>query len=131
MDTFFRHFKRKDTGPPAEDVYCCARRASVAVPTSKARRRSSVGLPSAALAQRRGSRVQQGPCARGSRLARVVCYSKASSYSKASGYVRRRSSTTTPSMNPRFAVRRRKAGKLSTIDTHLLGPPCFWPASSR
>ncbi|XP_046889364.1 diacylglycerol kinase zeta isoform X1 [Hypomesus transpacificus] len=122
MDTFFRHFKRKDTGPPAEDVYCCARRASVAVPTSKARRRSSVGLPSAALAQRRGSRVQQGPCARGSRLARVVCYSKASSYSKASGYVRRRSSTTTPSMNPRFAVRRRKAGKLSTIDTHLLGP---------
>ena len=56
------------------------------------------------------------------RLARAVCYGKASSYGKASGYVRRRSSTTTPSMNPRFAVQRRKAGKLSTIDTHLLGP---------
>uniref|UniRef100_A0A6Q2WQ61 Diacylglycerol kinase n=1 Tax=Esox lucius TaxID=8010 RepID=A0A6Q2WQ61_ESOLU len=107
MDTFFRrHFKRKETGSRAEDEteldYCHSnRRPSVAVPTSKARRRSSAGLPSAALAQRRRSSVQlQGlPLAGG------------------------RSSTTTPGMNPRFAVRRRKlAGNLRTIDTHLLGP---------
>uniref|UniRef100_A0A674BLE9 Diacylglycerol kinase n=2 Tax=Salmo trutta TaxID=8032 RepID=A0A674BLE9_SALTR len=104
MDTFFRrHFKRKETGLRDEDEaeldYCCSnRRPSVAVPTSKARRRSRVGLPSAVLAQRRRSSVQlQG----------------------LPSHVRRRSSTTTLSMNPRFAVRHRK---LRTIDTHLLGP---------
>uniref|UniRef100_A0A8C8JH11 Diacylglycerol kinase n=1 Tax=Oncorhynchus tshawytscha TaxID=74940 RepID=A0A8C8JH11_ONCTS len=90
MDTFFRrHFKRKETGSN--------RRPSVAVPTSKARRRSRVGLPSAVLAQRRRSSAQ---------LQEIP-------------HVRRRSSTTTLSMNPRFAVRHRK---LRTIDTHLLGP---------
>uniref|UniRef100_A0A674BKU6 Diacylglycerol kinase n=1 Tax=Salmo trutta TaxID=8032 RepID=A0A674BKU6_SALTR len=102
MDTFFRrHFKRKETG--------FNRRPSVAVPTSKARRRSRVGLPSAVLAQRRRSSVQLqglplvgGCCSGGGR-----------------SHVRRRSSTTTLSMNPRFAVRHRK---LRTIDTHLLGP---------
>uniref|UniRef100_A0A8C7SJQ2 Diacylglycerol kinase n=1 Tax=Oncorhynchus mykiss TaxID=8022 RepID=A0A8C7SJQ2_ONCMY len=91
MDTFFRrHFKRKETGSN--------RRPSVAVPTSKARRRSRVGLPSAVLAQRRRSSVQ---------------------LQELPSHVRRRSSTTTLSMNPRFAVRHRK---LRTIDTHLLGP---------
>ncbi|KAL0967910.1 hypothetical protein UPYG_G00259530 [Umbra pygmaea] len=133
MDTFFRrHFKRKEAGSRAEEEseqdYCRGnRRTSVAVPTSKARRRSSAGLPSAALAQRRRSSVQLqglplaggGRCAGGGRLAKAVSYSKSSS----SAHVRRRSSTTTPSMNPRFAVRRRKlAGNLRTIDTHLLGP---------
>ncbi|XP_034144137.1 diacylglycerol kinase zeta isoform X2 [Esox lucius] len=132
MDTFFRrHFKRKETGSRAEDEteldYCHSnRRPSVAVPTSKARRRSSAGLPSAALAQRRRSSVQLqglplagGRCAGGGRLAKVVGYGNPSS----GGRVRRRSSTTTPGMNPRFAVRRRKlAGNLRTIDTHLLGP---------
>uniref|UniRef100_A0A674BMP9 Diacylglycerol kinase n=1 Tax=Salmo trutta TaxID=8032 RepID=A0A674BMP9_SALTR len=109
MDTFFRrHFKRKETGLRDEDEaeldYCCSnRRPSVAVPTSKARRRSRVGLPSAVLAQRRRSSVQlQGL-----------------PLSSSSSHVRRRSSTTTLSMNPRFAVRHRK---LRTIDTHLLGP---------
>uniref|UniRef100_A0A8C7K6Z4 Diacylglycerol kinase n=1 Tax=Oncorhynchus kisutch TaxID=8019 RepID=A0A8C7K6Z4_ONCKI len=109
MDTFFRrHFKRKETGSRDEEEaeldYCCSnRRPSVAVPTSKARRRSRVGLPSAVLAQRRRSsaQLQELPL------------------SSSSSHVRRRSSTTTLSMNPRFAVRHRK---LRTIDTHLLGP---------
>ncbi|XP_029109320.1 diacylglycerol kinase zeta-like isoform X1 [Scleropages formosus] len=115
MDTFFRrHFRRKEAGGPE---YSRHRRPSVAVPTGKARRRSSVGLPSAVLTQRRRSSVQmpgassvaetQGPAGR--RLAEDY-------------YARRRSSTTTPSLNPRFAVRRRQGGKLRTIDTHLLGP---------
>ncbi|XP_029622868.1 diacylglycerol kinase zeta isoform X1 [Salmo trutta] len=52
MDTFFRrHFRLK----AAEQ--CQYRRPGVAVPTSKARRRSSVGLPSAGLVQRRRSSV--------------------------------------------------------------------------
>lgn len=38
------------------------------------------------------------------------------------GRRRRRSSTTAPGLNPRFAVSRRKVGKLRTIDAHLLGP---------
>uniref|UniRef100_A0A8C8JM20 Diacylglycerol kinase n=1 Tax=Oncorhynchus tshawytscha TaxID=74940 RepID=A0A8C8JM20_ONCTS len=133
MDTFFRrHFKRKETGSRDEEEaeldYCCSnRRPSVAVPTSKARRRSRVGLPSAVLAQRRRSSAQLqeiplagGCCTGGGRLAKVAGYAK-SSYSKSSSssHVRRRSSTTTLSMNPRFAVRHRK---LRTIDTHLLGP---------
>lgn len=91
----------------------------MAVPTSKARRRSNAGLPSSTLTQRRRSSVQlQGvlPCAGGGRLA------KTAGHNRWAGHVRRRSSTTTPSLNPRFAVCRRKMGKLRTIDTHLLGP---------
>uniref|UniRef100_A0A8C7Q7A1 Diacylglycerol kinase n=1 Tax=Oncorhynchus mykiss TaxID=8022 RepID=A0A8C7Q7A1_ONCMY len=89
MDTFFRrHFRLKGAGQSRH------RRPGVAVPTSKARRRSSVGLPSAGLVQRRrssvGLEVQGG--------------------------------TTVACVNPRFSVRRRQAGKLRTIDTHLLGP---------
>ncbi|XP_035274193.1 diacylglycerol kinase zeta isoform X6 [Anguilla anguilla] len=119
MDTFFRrHFKRKEAGGVSEGAeYCRHRRPSVAVPTSKARRRSSAGLPSAILTQRRRSSVQVqgilpasgGRCLGGDRLG-------------SARHSRRRSSTTTPSLNPRFAVRRRRAGKLRTIDTHLLGP---------
>lgn len=91
----------------------------MAVPTSKARRRSSVGLPSSTLAQRRRSSIQlpEGlPCAGGGRLA------KPARHNRWAGHGRRRSSTTTPNLNPRFAVRRKKVGKLRTIDTHLLGP---------
>ncbi|XP_051979208.1 diacylglycerol kinase zeta isoform X1 [Xyrauchen texanus] len=116
MDTFFRrHFKRKETGEAANDGHlteaCRHRRPSIAVPTSRARRRSSIGLPSTALAQRRRSSVhlQSLPRITGSQSAQ-----------KSSG--RRRSSTTTPKANPRFAVRRKKVGKLRNIDTHLLGP---------
>lgn len=116
MDTFFRrHFKRKEAGgasgggSPSE--HGRPKRPSVAVPTSKARRRSSAGLPSAILTQRRRSSLQGtgGRCVGGERP-------------RHAHYSRRRSSTTTPSLNPRFAVRRRRAGRLRTIDTHLLGP---------
>ncbi|XP_072554476.1 diacylglycerol kinase zeta-like isoform X4 [Paramormyrops kingsleyae] len=115
MDTFFRrHFKRKEEGGPD----CCRpRRASVAVPTSKVRRRSSAGLPSAGLMQRRRSSLQNQAMAaisdthnpRGRHLAKTR-------------YARRRSSTTTPRLNPRFAVRRRQDARPRTIDAHLLGP---------
>uniref|UniRef100_A0A673XDA6 Diacylglycerol kinase n=1 Tax=Salmo trutta TaxID=8032 RepID=A0A673XDA6_SALTR len=85
MDTFFRrHFRLKGAEQSRH------RRPGVAVPTSKARRRSSVGLPSASLVQRRRSSATGG--------------------------------TTVACVNPRFSVRRRQAGKLRTIDTHLLGP---------
>lgn len=121
MDTFFRrHFKRKDSSlqSDAEAKFCRQRRPSVAVATSKARRRSSVGLPSSTLAQRRRSSVQLPaglPCSgRG-------CVAKTQRHGWA-GQTRRRSSTTTPNLNPRFAVCRKKVGKLRTIDTHLLGP---------
>ncbi|AWP09050.1 putative diacylglycerol kinase zeta-like [Scophthalmus maximus] len=122
MDTFFRrHFKRKEAAvqADAEVSSCRQRRPSVAVPTSKARRRSNVGLPSSTLTQRRRSSVQLQaglPCAGGGRLA------KTSRHPGWAGQTRRRSSTTTPSLNPRFAVCRKKLGKLRTIDTHLLGP---------
>ncbi|XP_075326849.1 diacylglycerol kinase zeta-like isoform X2 [Odontesthes bonariensis] len=120
MDTFFRrHFKRKEAPLQGDAEACRQRRPSVAVPTSKARRRSSVGLPSSALAQRRRSSVQLQPgppCAGGGRLAKIPYRGRWARHA------RRRSSTTTPSLNPRFAVCRRKAGKLRTIDTHLLGP---------
>uniref|UniRef100_A0A8C2WYH6 Diacylglycerol kinase n=1 Tax=Cyclopterus lumpus TaxID=8103 RepID=A0A8C2WYH6_CYCLU len=112
MDTFFRrHFKRKEAVLPAaaEVKSVHQRRPSVAIPTSKARRRSNAGLPSSTLSQRRRPSVQLQevpPCAGGGWA----------------GHVRRRSSTTTPSLNPRFAVCRSKVGKLRTIDTHLLGP---------
>ncbi|KAF5894933.1 diacylglycerol kinase zeta isoform X5, partial [Clarias magur] len=53
MDTFFRrHFRGKCRGAVRR------RRTSVAVPASKVRRRSSAGLPSADLMQRRRSSVQ-------------------------------------------------------------------------
>lgn len=122
MDTFFRrHFKRKEAALQADAkvASCHQRRPSVAIPTSKARRRSSIGLPSSTLTQRRRSSVQLPagpPCAGGGRLA------KAARHNRWAGHGRRRSSTTTPSLNPRFAVCRKKVGKLRTIDTHLLGP---------
>ncbi|XP_037307300.2 diacylglycerol kinase zeta isoform X1 [Pungitius pungitius] len=122
MDTFFRrHFKRKEAALPAggDSNSAPQRRPGVAVPTSKARRRSNAGLPSSSLNQRRRPSVQlpeAPPFAGGGRLAR------AARHNRWAGHVRRRSSTTTPNLNPRFAVSRRKVGKLRTIDTHLLGP---------
>ncbi|TDH09972.1 hypothetical protein EPR50_G00092970 [Perca flavescens] len=124
MDTFFRrHFKRKDAAlqAGAEALPCNQRRPSVAVPTSKARRRSNAGLASCALAQRRRSSVVtlQGSAPLGAGGGRLAA---SAGRSRWAGHVRRRSSTTTPSLNPRFAVHRKKFGKLRTIDTHLLGP---------
>ncbi|XP_078147165.1 diacylglycerol kinase zeta isoform X1 [Centroberyx gerrardi] len=59
MDTFFRrHFHRRQKRPNHPTA---AHRPSPAVQASKARRRSSVGLPSAALAQRRRSSVGLPP----------------------------------------------------------------------
>ncbi|XP_029283010.1 diacylglycerol kinase zeta-like isoform X2 [Cottoperca gobio] len=120
MDTFLRrHFKRKESALHAGAEACRQRRPSVAIPTSKARRRSNAGLPSFTLTRRRRSSVQLQaalPCAGGGRLA------KTGRHNMWAGHVRRRSSTTTPSYNPRFAVCRRKVGKLRTITTHLLGP---------
>ncbi|KAI4873737.1 hypothetical protein NFI96_008166, partial [Prochilodus magdalenae] len=111
MDTFFRrHFRRKVREQGNR------RRSSVAVPVSKARRRSSAGMPSAGLAQRRRSSVQLlgalqavggqtgGPLARGRRFAR------------------RRSSGTTACLTPRFSLRRRRAAKHRSIHAQLLGP---------
>lgn len=121
MDTFFRrHFKRREAAlqVDAEAKTCRQRRPSVAVPTSKARRRSSVGLPSSTLMQRRRSSVRlptELPGAGGGCLGKTR-------RRRWAGHTRRRSSTTTPNVNPRFAVCRKKVGKLRTIDTHLLGP---------
>lgn len=116
MDVFFRrHFKRKEAvfaRPGGEGSEPCrSRRPSIAVPASRARRRSSAGFASAALAQRRRSSVQLQSLPH-------ATFSK----STKTGNARRRSSTTTPCANPRFAVRRKKASKLRNIDTHLLGP---------
>ncbi|XP_020332841.2 diacylglycerol kinase zeta-like isoform X10 [Oncorhynchus kisutch] len=166
MDTFFRrHFRLKGAGQSRH------RRPGVAVPTSKARRRSSVGLPSAGLVQRRRSSVGlpfTGPvghrrssvglsptaqaqrrhssvglpsgyvgrrfssvglaCAahqqrrHSSEVQGVHCCYGGGKLVRTRYYTRRRSSTTVACVNPRFSVRRRQAGKLRTIDTHLLGP---------
>ncbi|XP_059831460.1 diacylglycerol kinase zeta isoform X3 [Hypanus sabinus] len=106
METFFRrHFKKsKATAAGFRLPSSCrrtGRRSSGAVPGSKVRRRSSAGMPSAMLMQRRRSSMQMH--AKGSRG-------------------RRRSSTTTLPLNPRYAVKKKRDGKLRTIDTHLLGP---------
>ncbi|XP_062859428.1 diacylglycerol kinase zeta [Trichomycterus rosablanca] len=118
MDTFFRrHFRRKDAGlaRPSDEgsEHCRTRRPSIAVPASRARRRSSAGFASASLAQRRRSSVLQ-PL--------PTWHLAASGRSAKSSNARRRSSTTTLGANPRFAVRRKRASRLRNIDTHLLGP---------
>ncbi|XP_048118590.1 diacylglycerol kinase zeta isoform X1 [Alosa alosa] len=118
MDMFFRrHFRRK-LDP------CRCHRPSVAVPASKARRRSSVGLASAGLTHRRRSSL--GLPGRGA----IMGHHRPSPPQASGGKMlrrqhmaRRRSSTTTTTcLTPRFSVRRRRAAKLRTIDTHLLGP---------
>ncbi|XP_067849775.1 diacylglycerol kinase zeta isoform X2 [Heptranchias perlo] len=119
METFFkRHFKKTNSATPGIKLpnHCrrTGRRVSVAVPGSKVRRRSNAGMPSALLAQRRRSSVQmQGLPLHATRPGGGLTKG---------GTARRRSSTTTLRLNPRFAVKRRRGGKLRTIDTHLLGP---------
>ncbi|KAM9301546.1 diacylglycerol kinase zeta [Gastrophryne carolinensis] len=116
MDTFFkRHFRKKPPPPPPPSETFCPpslRRCSVAITTGKARRRSGAGLPSTSLSMQRRCSVTQiqpvpsklGTPARGGRK---------------DG--RRRSSTTTPNLSPRFAVQKRRGVKLSAIDRQLLG----------
>lgn len=125
MDVFFRrHFKRKEAvfaRPGGEGAESCrSRRPSIAVPASRARRRSSAGFASTTLVQRRRSSAQLQSLQSLQSLHSLP--HAASSRSTKTGNARRRSSTTTPGANPRFAVRRKKASKLRNIDTHLLGP---------
>ncbi|XP_019406795.1 PREDICTED: diacylglycerol kinase zeta isoform X2 [Crocodylus porosus] len=105
METFFkRHFRKKG---------CLrSRRASVAVPTGKVRRRSLAGQPSASLAQHRcrSSTPLQG-------LSLCLGSSR-----KGSSSTRRRSSTTPPCVSPRFSVQKKYGGQMRAIDTHLMGP---------
>lgn len=123
MDVFFRrHFRRK-LNP------CRCRRPSVAVPASKARRRSSVGLASVGLAQRRRSSVGlqgTGPLLAQHRRPSAPQIPGGVLHRRQHLMGRRRSSTTTTTgtgcLSPRFSVRRRRAAKLRTIHTHLLGP---------
>ncbi|KAL2088762.1 hypothetical protein ACEWY4_015661 [Coilia grayii] len=121
MEVFFRrHFRRKPDP-------CRCRRLSVAVPASKARRRSSVGLASAGLTQRRRSSVglaAPGAVQQGGRWPLAPQADGSGKLLRRRHVTRRRSSTTTTTtcLSPRFSVRRRRAAKLRTIDTHLLGP---------
>ncbi|XP_076143759.1 diacylglycerol kinase zeta isoform X2 [Alosa pseudoharengus] len=118
MDMFFRrHFRRK-LDP------CRCHRPSVAVPASKARRRSSVGLASVGLTHRRRSSLGlPGPGASMGHHRPSPPQASGGKMLRRQHMARRRSSaTTTTCLTPRFSVRRRRAAKLRTIDTHLLGP---------
>lgn len=115
MDTFFkRHFRKKPTPPPSE-TFCppTLRRCSVVITTGKARRRSSAGLASTTLSMQRRCSVTQAP-------ALPLGSATPGRGGKRDG--RRRSSTTTPGLSPRFAVQKRRQGKLHCIDRQLLGP---------
>lgn len=115
MDAFFKRHFRKKAAPPPSETFCppALRRCNVAITTGKARRKSSVGLPSSSLSmQRRCSVTQTQPPPPG-----LVTSGRGG---RRDG--RRRSSTTTPGLSPRFAVQRRRGGKLHSIDHQLLGP---------
>ncbi|XP_053304346.1 diacylglycerol kinase zeta isoform X2 [Spea bombifrons] len=115
MDTFFkRHFRKKPAPPPSEPYYPPpSRRCSVTITTGKARRRSSAGLASSSLStQRRSSVAQTQPV--------PPCLATQSRGARREG--RRRSSTTTPGLSPRFAVQKRRGGRLRAIDRQLMGP---------
>ncbi|XP_072278138.1 diacylglycerol kinase zeta isoform X1 [Pyxicephalus adspersus] len=115
MDTFFkRHFRKKAPPPPSEIYFSPAlRRCSVVITTGKGRRRSSAGLASSSLSmQRRCSVTQTQPL--------PPCLVMSGRGGRRDG--RRRSSTTTPGLSPRFAVQKRRGGKLHSIDRQLLGP---------
>ncbi|XP_066490552.1 diacylglycerol kinase zeta isoform X2 [Tiliqua scincoides] len=106
MESFFKkHFRKKtaSSGPRRSSV--------VALPASKARRRSVVGQPSVALVQRRRSSSAQ--------LQGLSCLG---SRRKHRSSFRRRSSTTTPRLSPRFSVHKQRGGRVRIIDTHLVGP---------
>ncbi|KAM9147112.1 diacylglycerol kinase zeta isoform 2-T3 [Pangshura tecta] len=106
MDTFFkRHFRRKVSSLGSQ------RASVVSVPTGKARRRSTVGMPSASLAQRRRRSSTQ-----------LQSFSCLGSPDQGSMSPRRRSSTTPPHLSPRFAVQKKRGGQVHTIDTQLMGP---------
>ncbi|XP_073514963.1 diacylglycerol kinase zeta [Phyllobates terribilis] len=115
METFFkRHFKKKPAPPPSE-TFCppALRKSSVVITTGKARRRSSAGLASTTLSMQRRCSVTQPP-------ALPLGTATPSHGGRKDG--RRRSSTTTPGLSPRFAVQKRRGGKLHCIDRQLLGP---------
>ncbi|KAL1007032.1 hypothetical protein UPYG_G00081010 [Umbra pygmaea] len=141
MDSFFRrHFRLK--GPECSQH----RRLGLAVPTSKARRRSNVGMPSTGLLNHRRSSVglpsaglvrsrrpsvglsQMAPAQRRRSSLGLACAThqqrrpSGGPLARTRYYDRRRSSSTVSCINPRFSVRRRRAAKLRTIDPHLLGP---------
>ncbi|KAL7992312.1 hypothetical protein Chor_016568 [Crotalus horridus] len=106
MESFFKkHFRRKiaSSGPQRTSV--------VALPASRARRRSVVGQPSTILVERRRRSSAQ--------LQEMSCLAFPSKRRLCS---RRRSSTTTPRMSPRFSVQKKRGGHVHTIDTHLIGP---------
>ncbi|XP_054826427.1 diacylglycerol kinase zeta isoform X2 [Eublepharis macularius] len=106
METFFRkHFRKKNVSSGS------CRSSVVALPASKARRRSVVGQASAMLVQRRrrSSAQLKGLSCLGSRR-------------KPRSSARRRSSTTAPHLSPRFSVQKKRGGQMRTIDAHLLGP---------
>uniref|UniRef100_A0A671RUM9 Diacylglycerol kinase n=1 Tax=Sinocyclocheilus anshuiensis TaxID=1608454 RepID=A0A671RUM9_9TELE len=107
MDTLFGlRFRRKACEPSGP------RLSSVSLPASKARRRSSVGLPSAGLAQRRRSSTQLQT----SNVQAGVLHRRRGHFT------RRRSSGATACLTPRFAIRRRQAAKHHSIHAQLLGP---------
>ncbi|XP_075044313.1 diacylglycerol kinase zeta isoform X2 [Mixophyes fleayi] len=115
MDTFFkRHFRKKPPPPPSE-TFCppALRRCSVVITTGKGRRRSSTGLASSSLTMQRRCSVTQAP-------ALPPSSSTTGRAGRKDG--RRRSSTTTPGLSPRFAVQKRRGGKLHSLDHQLLGP---------
>ncbi|XP_073397782.1 diacylglycerol kinase zeta isoform X2 [Dendrobates tinctorius] len=115
METFFkRHFKKKPAPPPSE-TFCppVLRRNNVVITTGKARRRSSAGLASTTLSMQRRCSVTQPP-------ALPLGTATPGHGGRKDG--RRRSSTTTPGLSPRFAVQKRRGGKLHCIDRQLLGP---------
>ncbi|XP_023695569.1 diacylglycerol kinase zeta-like isoform X3 [Paramormyrops kingsleyae] len=112
MDAFFRrHFKKKKKAKAngvlaASDPW--SSRPGVALSTSKARRRSSTSLQS-------NTQLHESLPASGGQCS---CEGRLLNGSR---HGRRRSSTTTPILNRRFAVRHRGAGQLHAIDAHLLG----------
>ncbi|XP_052416030.1 diacylglycerol kinase zeta isoform X6 [Carassius gibelio] len=107
MDALFGlRFRRKACEPSVP------RRSSVSLPASKARRRSSVGLPSAVLAQRRRSSTQLQT----SNVPPGVIQHRRGHFT------RRRSSGATACLTPRFTIRRRQAAKHRSIHAQLLGP---------
>ncbi|KAA0723471.1 Diacylglycerol kinase zeta [Triplophysa tibetana] len=107
METFFGlRFRRKARDPSRR------RRSIVSIPASKARRRSSVGLPSAGLAQRRRSSTQL----------HISDVQAVALQHRRGHFARRRSSGATACLTPRFSIRRRQAAKHRSIHAQLLGP---------
>ncbi|XP_051951976.1 diacylglycerol kinase zeta-like isoform X2 [Xyrauchen texanus] len=111
MDKFFGlRFRRKASQPGR------CRRSSVSLPVSKARRRSSVGLPSTCLTQRRRSSAQLHGGLQTSHV-------QAEFLKRRRGkFARKKSSGATACQTPRFSIRRRQATKHHSIHAQLLGP---------